>query len=199
MEDSPGIIVIRAFQCKLAELRSQFTCFRGLFVLCRQNHHHGRHGRRIHRWEGNSNYYHFQNTSLAAKVLQWKYCTWITQGDRQESWEEWEDGVLAQMARLRRRGEERIFTFGISGYCRMSCSRVNIQSDICSFQAVNIETIFFPPRIILGSQGTTWTVLIWLMSLKGWGRRRSVERKPKRWIIAEAEKIYPSIVKIWFF
>ena len=51
IEDSPGIIVIRAFHYQLAELRSQSTCFRDLFVLCRQDHH-GRYGGRVHRWEG---------------------------------------------------------------------------------------------------------------------------------------------------
>ena len=35
-----------------------------------------------------------------SKKMLMKFNSNVTQGDRQESWAEWEDGVLAQMARF---------------------------------------------------------------------------------------------------
>ena len=49
---------------------------------------------------------------------------------------------------------------GFGDEVRNKQSNLVSQSEICCFQAVNKEAIYFPTRITLGSQETTWTVLI---------------------------------------
>ena len=94
-ECSPGINVIQAFQCQLAKLGSRL--FQRILIS------------RINMGDMEEEFT-VEKVLLIAHEAQLQFNS--APGDRQESWEEWEDGVLAQMARLRGRGTD-FWGFGL--------------------------------------------------------------------------------------